>query len=379
MTVTIRFAAPALAMLLLAVAHPAMPAGYVDMSAAIAGHPLREVLAQYDRQIAALQRTCNVSVVSDAAAQANNAASALKRDAAAARLEVQRIASRSGAAADSNRERAALAQVSARLPASGFDAYTQALNRETASNLAAYARGIAQRSARALAARREQLREKELTLAFDLERQDAGKRLELRLKLTDLHLAPSERAKLQATLDTVERQEFAAVAARRTADATVLASYANSLQRNAVAANAAMVQQLRGKSAANLALRRTIAPIDSTAAALRSQGAAFAARDDVAGEGRTIALGMQAAGDHLAKRFAQLAATDRESSLQIAARIAALKRERDAVYRAMVAQITRTAQQVARARHVGSVTLAGARPKGSVDLTGAVKATLAAF
>ncbi|HEY6327079.1 MAG TPA: hypothetical protein VIW73_11270, partial [Candidatus Cybelea sp.] len=141
----------ALAICLGAAANGAEPVGFVNLPRLLAVHPLHKVLDAYDREIAALRVTRTTPGLDDPAARAGDAATALRRDAAQAENQVQRIA-----AAD-ERYRAleahALSAVAAsRYGAAGaMNAYADALARETGANVSGYATAIAQQTARAFA------------------------------------------------------------------------------------------------------------------------------------------------------------------------------------------------------------------------------------
>ncbi|MFY9739658.1 MAG: hypothetical protein WAK11_11485, partial [Candidatus Cybelea sp.] len=61
-----------------------------------------------------------------------------------------------------------------------------------------------------------------------------------------------------------------------------------------------------------------------------------------------------------------------------AAQIQRLTVDRDKLYRAIVAQIGRIAERLARARHLTKVLVATSRPKGSIDLTDAIEVAFTA-
>ena len=360
----------------LAAATPTADVGYADLPRLLATHPLHKVLAAYDREIAALRATRTIAELSDPGTRAAAAATALRRDAAAAQRQVQRIAT-AGATRDPTLEARALTAIrQSRSDANGaMGAYTSALDRETGANLRGYAFGMAQRTARGFAARQAQLREKELTLAYDLARRDAGTRLMLRLKLADLHLDRSVRARFEAQLAALNRRESSAVAALHAQDASVLARYREELERETASANAQMAAQIRSKANANLALRAGVARAASSSAAvvpdLPARLESFGASYRLGSDAQAIRRDLGAAATELPERFARLAGTDRESRADTSAQIIALQRDRAELYRAMLGEIERDARRLGEERGL-RVILSGARPKGSVDLTGAV-------
>jgi hypothetical protein len=377
----IRSCALILAVFLAGAANRGVAVGYADLPRLLAVHPLHKVLDAYDREIAALRGTRTVAGLAHPSADARDAAAALRRDAAEAQHQVWRIAA--GAARDRALEARAISAIrDSRYGAQdAMESYGSALSRETAANLRAYGSAIAQQTSRALAARQQELREKELELAYDLARRDAGARLMLRVKLADLHLDGALRARLEAQVATLTSRESAAVAALRAQDAAVLGRYRAQLSRRASAAQAQMAAQLRSKADANLALRlrafRAAASaqlLPDLSARLETFGSSFRPGSDAT----AIAAGLSTAATELPRSFARLGDTDRESQAGTSAQIGTLLRNRAELYREMVAQIERDASRLGAQRGLRVVT-SGARPKGSVDLTGAVARTESGF
>jgi hypothetical protein len=376
-----RYATLVLALFAIAAAPANRPTGFIALSRLVAAHPLHVVLLEYDREIAALRSTQTLPGLRDAAATTANAAAAQRRDATAGRAVVERINARGGNV-DLSRERAALATLAASRNATedAMNSYAGALARETGASISAYQSATLQRSRRAYAARAQQLREKELTLAFDLERADAGERLKLELKLDDLHLTPSRRATLKAALATLDQRELQAVTAQRRHDAAILASYGQRLQDEGTGASAQMAAQLHAKAAANFAVRTRVLQAQSSAAEpianLRSRISAFSGTYRRPADSAAIDSGLKMASGDLSHSFDELAAADRQSQRDTTAQIAALEAGRSALYNVIVAQILRAAQRIAAERRLANVDFAGAPPPHSIDITAAVKAAL---
>jgi hypothetical protein len=371
-----------LGVLLAAAAPPAAPGAYIDLPQLVAVNPLHAVLVEYDREIAALRSTQSVADAGNGAVQVQRARTALQREDAAAQRQVRAISS-TAEGEERARERATLAVAAARQGENGSARlYAGQLVRETTATATAYDRAIAERSGRALAARQEQLREKELTLAFDLARADAGKRLLLRLKLADLHLTGAARAQLRATLAALDRHELDAVGALRREDAVTLQAYRGELLIEGERAQLQMDAQLRAKAGANYTMRQRVAQANSSAAlpaSVTTRAGAFVSGFHPQGEADAITSAMHDAAGDLGQRFAQLGAIDRRSNADTAVQIHELETDRGALYRAIVAEIEHTAQQLARQRHLGNLVGSGTRPDGSVDLTAAVRNRLARF
>jgi hypothetical protein len=375
-----RFAACLLAVLLTAVSPAPAAFGFADLARLIAAHPLHGVLLEYDRQIAALRSTQNLSGLGNPASAASSGGASVRRDAAAAQREAARLASerRNRSARENRALTVVLAMQHAGDPE--LNAFAADLNRETTASFTAYEDALGQRSERAYAARTQQLREKELTLAFDLAKADAGQRLSLRLKLHDLHLTPTARVQLEAQLAALGDRESKALTAMRRNDAAVLAAYRSELERESAGATSSMASNLRSKADANFAVRRTVTHVESSLGARRnlpSQVAAFRADDRTGSDAARVSDAIGAAGDDIARRFGQLGAIDTRSAHETAAQIQRLAQMRAALYRWIVGEIERDARAAASKHHITRVRFAGTPQKGSVDLTGEIRADLA--
>jgi hypothetical protein len=358
--------------------------GFADLPKLIAGHPLHGVLAAYDREIGALRSTQTVRGLNDPAGRARSGAASLRDRSGAARLRAQAIAARD-TRPDLLQEDAALSTIVALRSASAGAAwrYSDELDREVTASLSAFERATAQRTGRALQARRQQLREKELMLAYDLARRDAPQRLLVRLKLSELHLDAGTRMALESQLAALNDREASAIATTRRGDALVLGSYRRQLQEEGATANVRMAAQLRAKGAANDAIRLRALQSESNAAAalpdVPSQLALFHSTYRSAADAQAIAEGFGAAGADLSRRFGELSRVDERSRAATAAQIQRLAADRGKLYRSIVAQIERIADRLARTRHLTKVLVANSRPKGSIDLTAAIKAAITPF
>jgi hypothetical protein len=358
--------------------------GFADLPQLIAAHPLHGVLAAYDREIAALRSTQTVPGLNDPAGRARSAAASLRNRSGAARLRAQAIAARD-TRPDWLQENAALSTIVALRGGSQRASlrYSDELNREVTASLSAFERATAQRIDRALRARRQQLREKELMLAYDLARRDAPQRLLLRLKLSELHLNAATRKALESQLAALNAREGDALAAARRWDAVVLGGYRHQLQEEGATANAQMASQLRAKGDANDAIRLRALQAESNAAAalpdVPSQLALFRSSYRSAGDAQAISDGFGAAGVDLSRRFGQLSDVDERSHAVTTAQIQRLTVDRRKLYRSIVAQIERIADLLARTRHLTKVLVANSRPKGSIDLTDAIQAAFTPF
>jgi hypothetical protein len=355
--------------------------GYVITAQLVAHHPLHGMLTAYDREIAALRSTQSVAGLRDPSAATSNAAAAMRSDASVTAFHVDAIGSRD-AASNRRRERSAADALlrAERAPQRSFATYTSQLAAETDANQRAYGGALAQRTERAYAARAQQMREKESTLAFDVERRDAARRLMLQLKLAELHLTPARRAQLRAQLDALNASERRTVDALRRSDAAQLAAYRGQLESAASAGAGAMDAQLRAKAGANYAILRQVFNEGASAAAdfpTRSQLVAFTNGYAAQGSAQRISADVRTATADVTQRFSQLGAVDAASQHDVAAQLQSLQTNRAAVYRAILAQIESAAQTVARERHVTAVKLVNSPPRVGLNLTPAVGSVLA--
>jgi hypothetical protein len=360
------------------------PVGFIDLPRLIATHPLYRVLGQYDREIAALRSTQNLAAMPDPGSQAQAGAAALRATSVDAQMRVQSIAARS-AVEYRDREPDALAALLTSRDAGNREmiAYRDDLTQATTANLRLYEDGIAQRNQRAYAARAQELREKELGLAFDLARRDADHRVALTLKLENLHVDEQTRAQLEAQLNALNDARARSLDAMRRADAVELASYRKTMEHSGASAVAQMTASLRSQAAANITLRSRVLQAEPNPsqmlAELASQAARFRASYRAPSDASALSAGLRQASGDLSQRFAKLSRTDQGSRRDTAALIAALQANRAALYRALVAQIVQAAQRLARARGLRGVRSSGARPPGSIDLTPAVASELKTF
>ncbi len=163
------------------------------------------------------------------------------------------------------------------------------------------------------------------------------------------------------------------------ADAVTLSQYRNGLERQAAADTARMNEQLRAKAAANLALRGRVAQAASrsSTADLSTRIAAFRATYPSGDNAAAIESAFTDSQTDIANRFARIGESARRSRADAAMQVANIARERAALRQAMVSQIEEIVRRFAEQRHLAVGDLTAARPRGSVDLTAAVRAELA--
>jgi hypothetical protein len=339
--------------------------GFVNMPKAIAQHPLYPAIVQYDREIAALRATQRVPGLTSIGATVRSDAATMQANAADAARYARSTGSANGAAYRAREQNLLAGMQSQSIPEHDAAAYRAQANRSATAMLAAYRSAMAQRMHRALAARRQQLREKESTLAFDLEKQNAGKRLLLVVKLRNMHLDAEERGRSQAQLAALDAKVDGAVAAAQRADDAQLAAYSAQLAARENSDDARMAATVARSNSSTVADRSRLSET-------MPRAAADLHGFDPSADASSVAANLERAGRDLGRRFAQLASVATTSDKDTAARIAALELTRRTVYDAIVRQIRDGAQRAARERHIAGVAFGTQAPKGAVDLTSAI-------
>ncbi|HEY1976858.1 MAG TPA: hypothetical protein VGG89_09950 [Candidatus Baltobacteraceae bacterium] len=342
--------------------------GYVDVAKLVTQHPLYPVLSQYDREIAAMRSTEHVAGLRTIAASVRKDADAMRASTTNANRRAQSMSGANGAAYRSREQAYLSGMQSQRIPANDTASYRSGAARSGQATLAAYRAAMAQRTQHALAARAQQFREKESTLAFDLEKAHAGQRLILATKLRNLHLDRSNQKVLGAKIAALDASVVSAVAQRKRSDDAQLGAYAAQLRAQESADDARMAATVARSTTLNVAQRTQLAEsLPPEAAALRGYDPGAAA-----GIGNAIAN----AGNDLHGRFAQLQTVEHTSRADTDARIAALQAARRQLYDAILTQIRNDASQVARRRDMSVVIYQRAPSSGGVDLTPDVRKEL---
>jgi hypothetical protein len=326
------------------------------LAALISHHPLYPLLQQYDRQIAALRATESAPGLNQLSSSIDASIRSAQTESARTQQKVNALAANRGGLYQA-RENAAVARLDASHAFSPGDAraradrelaaYRDQLSRETNAMLAAYRQSIVQRTQRAFAQRQQEMRERESALAFDLQQKNGGEELKLRLKLEYLHLDEESRHALQSQLSTLLGGDAARVASMRRADAATLATYRSQLERTADADDARMTSQLQSKAIANLELRSSILSTEASAqavalpASLAAQASTFRNNYNFTNDAASIASGLSQTSAGIAQHFAALKNDEVASRAATDAAIASLQADRQALYQAIVHDVTR--------------------------------------
>jgi hypothetical protein len=316
---------------------PNAPGARIDLARALARHPFAAVLAQYDIDIATLERAAGKRPFADfhARLEAGGAENDRRLRAAAVRTRAMRFQPIQLPANDAARPDFSTAETGS------FQHAAQA------------------RVERAVALRASQLREREATVAFDFERAHAGQRLVLELKLRDLHLDSQTRRRYRAQLDALQRRENALVQAEREGDDGTLAAYRAELRARAVADSAALTSDLASHARAMRELPKPqVRPLAGSTLFQSNDGAPDGAAFDAARR------------DLTAYRL-DVRATDDSARGDAGTEIVNLERERDALRAQIIASIEARAAGIAAQRHLGRLYTTAA-PAGARDVTGDV-------
>ncbi len=397
--------------------------GYVQMDILIKRHPLYGQLANYDKTIEALSLRSSLGSGAPTlpAAELAKADKALdtalndartrtkkllddkqkeyskrENDAIAAALRTagvpmgpgtNAIAGSVNVVANKQRSHAASAAEN------DFNAYRSTLMSQDNAAMHAVQRAAAARADRTYRAKADDLQAKEQQLAFDLANKDSSDRLSLRTRLSNLALDDASRDDARAKLAALDRAEADQLAAARNRDQQALAALSASLKlkiRDEVALDSKRVQAESGAKlrARGKAIQQQFAGGGGPVVAQQQPNGAIALPAGVspalrkrledlhkayllqfnADAKRTIA-DFRKTNDDLSKRYSKIHGVDMQAQHDAQAHIAAVQKERDDLYRQMVAQIGREVRVVAENRGVTTVLNDIVAPANGVDLT----------
>jgi hypothetical protein len=312
---------------------PNGPPARLNLAVAVAAHPLASMLREYDDDLATLRVT-----------RTPQGLTAIPARVAADVADAQNVL------AAAARQTAALTVRTPHVPTSGTPPD------RGANAIASYRDALEQRNQRALELRASQLRESEADAAYEFDRAHAGTRLQLRVKLRNLHLDVDKRHRMEAELDAMQAQENAIVENLRRSNETTLADFTGQLQRE----GDSNLNELAGDVAAH-----------RQAAAQLRDGVRAPAPQLSIDDRAAAAQAYRTNGVDITQRLNDVATQDRSASSHIATAVADLQRARAALRAEIVASIEATARGVAGERSLGRVYESNA-PAGSADLTSAV-------
>ncbi len=373
---------------------------YVNVNALVRQHPLYGTLAQYDRQIAALEATLHTRFA-NADARIANAQAAVRHDAQADAAayrhavagsqgccNVPSVATGNTTPSDieqhisaNYQQQHAQVQTAAQRD---MDAYRAALSTEQRRAYDAFIDSMNDRMQMAVNQREQELHEQESNLLLELARKNAPARLMLRAKLQTLVLHDDVRRRLQAQLQALQSQESTALAAARRRDTATLQAYANQVRAQAETSIAQMRSDLQQRSAGNLAARERVMAAQQASVSSLPLGSFTQPSGKPVNVGAQIAAvrsaalpsdaAFGAAGADITTQWNGLRSANRDDTTHTQSQIAWLRHDQEAVRKKIVAQILYEAERIAKSRGYGGVST---QPiPGAPDVTQDVSAGL---
>jgi hypothetical protein len=385
--------------------------GYVRLDDAVKHHPLYPQLSQLDSAIAAIDLQFAAPQVPLGARQIAAQTTELNRELRAAQDRANKIlaqkqrdyaqreaqAVRTALAAAGVRGQGALAaqqmsnesaqqaQDAARAANSDYMAYQQSVVAQDNAASSSIVKQLQTQAEQKFRAKAEQLQQNETDLSLRLTQQDAGARLAIRMRLSNLAMDPAARKQAQTQLAAINAKEAGAVEAQRNADAGVLRAYRSQLDKETSDAIRSQVGAIQGQTKAKLEEHR-----DAVTSQLRSLAPApnppnlspgvqariaqihhqFISQFQ-ADAGKTVQE-YNATKSDLDRQFAALHGADVGATGAAGKELAALRKRRGDLYQQIVGQVQRDASRVAQDRGFSIVFVNIATAVGGYDLTNQV-------
>jgi hypothetical protein len=386
-------------------------AGYVRIDEAVKRDPLYSQLSQLNDAIAAITLKSSAPAVPLGARQIAAQTVELNRELRAAQDRANKIlaekqrtyASReqqavaaalkaagisgSGALAAAQMSGASAAQEQQAASAANADlqAYQQSVVAQDNAATNSIANQLQAQAAQKYRAKAEQLQQNETDLTLRLTQQDAGARLAIKMRLSNLAMDPAARQKAESDIASINARESAQVGAMRSADTAMLKAYRAQLDRETGDAIRSQVGAISAQTRSKLVERRdevgtqlrSLAPVAPAAhlspkvqaqiAQIQRQYAGAFAADT----GKTIA-DYNATKNDLDRQFAALHGADVGATGATAKELDSLQKRRDDLYQQIVAQIERDAARIAKDRGLSIVFINIWAAAGGYDMTNQV-------
>ena len=386
-------------------------AGYVRIDEAVKRDPLYSQLSQLNDAIAAITLKSSAPAVPLGARQIAAQTVELNRELRAAQdranktlaekqrtyasREQQAVAaalkaaglSGSGALAAAQMSGASAAQEQQAASAANADlqAYQQSVVAQDNAATNSIANQLQAQAAQKYRAKAEQLQQNETDLTLRLTQQDAGARLAIKMRLSNLAMDPAARQKAESDIASINARESAQVGAMRSADTATLKAYRAQLDRETGDAIRSQVGAISAQTRSKLVERRdevgtqlrSLAPVAPAAhlsprvqaqiAQIQRQYAGAFAADT----GKTIA-DYNATKNDLDRQFAALHGADVGATGATAKELDSLQKRRDDLYQQIVAQIERDAARIAKDRGLSIVFINIWAAAGGYDMTNQV-------
>jgi len=386
-------------------------AGYVRIDEAIKRDPLYPQISQLDEAIAAITLKSSAPSVPLGARQIAAQTQELNRELRAAQDRANKILAQKQRTYTAREQQAvAAALTAAGIPGAGALAASQMSGASAASqqqaaaaanaDLQAYQQSVVAQdnaatnsianqlqaqAAQKFRAKAEQLQQNETDLTLRLTQQDAGARLAIKMRLSNLAMDPAARQKADSELASINAKESAQVGAQRSADAATLKAYRAQLDRETSDAIRSQVGSISAQTRAKLEEHRDavgsqlqrLAPVAPSAqlspkvqaqiAQIQKQYASAFAADS----GKTIAE-YNATKSDLDRQFAALHGADVGATGAAAKELDSLQKRRNDLYQEIVAQVERDATRIAKDRGLSIVFINIWAAAGGYDMTNQV-------
>jgi hypothetical protein len=386
-------------------------AGYVRIDEAIKRDPLYPQISQLDEAIAAITLKSSAPSVPLGARQIAAQTQELNRELRAAQDRANKILAQKQRTYTAREQQAvAAALTAAGIPGAGALAASQMSGASAASqqqaaaaanaDLQAYQQSVVAQdnaatnsianqlqaqAAQKFRAKAEQLQQNETDLTLRLTQQDAGARLAIKMRLSNLAMDPAARQKADSELASINAKESAQVGAQRSADAATLKAYRAQLDRETSDAIRSQVGSISAQTRAKLEEHRDavgsqlqrLAPVAPSAqlspkvqaqiAQIQKQYAGAFAADS----GKTIAE-YNATKSDLDRQFAALHGADVGATGAAAKELDSLQKRRNDLYQEIVAQVERDATRIAKDRGLSIVFINIWAAAGGYDMTNQV-------
>lgn len=386
-------------------------AGYVRLDEVVKHHPLYPQLSQLDDAIAAITLQSAVPHVPLGARQIAVQVAELNRELRAAQDRANKIlAQKQRDYAQKEQQAVAAALTAAGIPGAGALAAQQMSGASAAqaqqaaaaanADMQAYQQNvIAQDSAatnsianqletqanQKYRAKAEQLQQNETDLSLRLTQQDAGARLAIKMRLSNLAMDPTARQQAQSQLAAINSREAAQVQAQRNADAATLRAYRSQLDRETSDAIRSQVGAISAQTRSKLEEHRNevgtqlrglapTTPPPNLSPGVRAQIAqiqqkyAKAFQADVS---KTLAE-YNATKSDLDRQFAALHGADVGATGAAATELDALQKRRGDLYKQIVGQVERDATRIAKDKGLSIVFVNIWAAAGGYDMTNQV-------
>jgi hypothetical protein len=386
-------------------------AGYVRIDEAVKRDPLYSQLSQLDDAIAAITLKSSVPAVPLGARQIAAQTAELNRELRAAQDRANKILAQkqrtytsreqqavaaaltaagvqgAGALAAAQMSGASAAQEQQAASAANADlqAYQQSVVAQDNAATNSIANQLQAQAAQKYRAKAEQLQQNETDLTLRLTQQDAGARLAIKMRLSNLAMDPAARQKAESDLASINARESAAVGGQRNADAATLKAYRAQLDRETGGAIRSQVGAISAQTRSKLEERRNevgtqlrslapVAPANHLSPKVQAQIAQIQrqyAGAFAADTGKTIA-DYNATKNDLDRQFAALHGADVGATGAAAKELGSLQKRRAELYQQIVAQIERDAARIAKDRGLSIVFVNIWAAAGGYDMTNQV-------